>query len=129
MKLIFWMQISMEVSYKLILWFLMGMVKHSQILSLECLKYLKKEVRDEVGFFCMQINIKVSSKLISTLWASKFSTRWYYHYWWAWPSTFKVLKVSSLQYPYNISKKKLGMEFIFCMHINVKVSTSWYYCF
>ena len=28
--LIFYMQISMKVSYKLILWFLMGMVKHSQ---------------------------------------------------------------------------------------------------
>ena len=31
----------------------------------------------------------------------------------------------SLQY----LKKKLGMEFIFCMHINIKVSTSWYFRF
>ena len=30
------------------------------------LQYLKKEVKDEVDFF-MQINIKVSYKLISTL--------------------------------------------------------------
>ena len=41
----------------------------------------------------------------------------------------KILKVTSLQYLYNISKKKLGMEVIFDMQINVKVSTSWYYPF
>ena len=64
--------------------------------------------------FCIRINIKVSYKVISTLWASKFSTRWPYHYWWTWSSIFKVLKVTRLQYLYNISKKKLRMEFIFC---------------
>ena len=62
----------------------------------------------------MQINIKVSSKLISTLWASKFPTRWYYHYWWAWSSIPKVLKVLSLQYLSNISKKEVwnGVDFL-----------------
>ena len=35
-----------------------------------------------------------------------------------WSSILKVLKVTSLQSPYNISKKKLGMEFISCMQIN-----------
>ena len=49
------------------------------------------------------------------------------HYWWAWSSFLEVLKVTSLQYFYNISKKKLGMEFIFCMQINIKVSTSWHF--
>ena len=77
--------------------------------------------------FCMQINIKVSYKLISTLSASKFSTRWYNHYWWAWSSILNVLKVTSSQYLYNISKKKLGMEFIFYIQINIKTSTSWHY--
>ena len=38
------------------------------------LKYLKKEVKDEL-ISCMQINIKVSFKLISTLWASQFPIR------------------------------------------------------
>ena len=85
----------------------------------------KKTFRDEVDFFCMQINIKVSYKLISTLWTSKFPTRWYYHYWWAWSSILKVFKVTSLHYLYNISKKKLGMEFIFCMPVNIKVPASW----
>ena len=53
--MIFCMQISMEVSYKLIVWFLMQMVKHSQssqnsklAMSLQC---SKKEVRYEVDFF------------------------------------------------------------------------------
>ena len=63
--------------------------------------------------FCMQINIKVSWKLISTLWASKFFTRQYCHYWWVWSSILKVFKVTSLQSLYNISKNKLGMEVIF----------------
>ena len=38
----------------------------------------------------------------------------------------KILKVTSLQCFYNVSKKKLGMELIFCMQINIKVSTSWH---
>ena len=38
--------------------------------------------------------------------------------WWAWSSILKVIKPSSLQYLYSISKKNLGMEFIFCMQIN-----------
>ena len=80
-------------------------------------------------FLCMQINIKVSYKLISTIWVSKFPTRWYYHNWWAWSSILKILKVTSVQYLYNILKKMLGMEFIFCMQINIKVSTSGNYRF
>ena len=42
---------------------------------------------------------------------------------------FKLLKVTSLQYLYNISKKKLVMEFIFDMQMNVKVSTICYHPF
>ena len=55
--------------------------------------------------------------------------RCYYHSCWAWSSILKVLKVISLEYLYNISKKKLGREFIFCMQMNIKVSTSWDYSF
>ena len=50
---------------------------------------------------------KVSYKLISTLWVSKFPTRWYYHNWWAWLSILKVFKVTSLQNLYNVSKKEV----------------------
>ena len=75
-------------------------------------------------FACRQ-----TSKLILTFWTSKFCARWYYHCWRAWSSILKLLKVLSLQYIYNISKKNLGMEVIFCMQININVSTSWYYHF
>ena len=73
--------------------------------------------------FGMQISIKVGYKLISTLWASKFPPRQYYHHWWAWSIILKVLQVKSLQYLYNISKKKLGLDFI------IKGSTSCSYPF
>ena len=82
-KLIFCMQIRMKVSYKLILWFLMGMVKHSQSSQNSkfamSLQYLKKEVRDEVDFLhadkhqsFLQVDfntlgIKVSYKVILSL--------------------------------------------------------------
>ena len=57
--------------------------------------------------------MKVSYKLISTLRASKVPIRWHCHYCCVWSSILKVLKVISLQYLYNISKKKLRREFIF----------------
>ena len=60
MKLTFYMQIRMKISYKLILWFLMrvwflkGMVKHSPSSQNSkfamALQYLKNEVRHEVDF-------------------------------------------------------------------------------
>ena len=60
------------------------------------------------------MNIKVSYRLISTLWAYKVPTRWYYHYCWVWSSILKILKVISLQYLYNISKKEVrkGVHFL-----------------
>ena len=54
MKLIFCMQISMKACYELIVWFWLGVVKHSQSSqnskSAMSLQYLKKEVEDEVDF-------------------------------------------------------------------------------
>ena len=69
--------------------------------------------------------------MISTLWASKFHTRWYYHYWWAWLSILKLLKVTSFQYLFNTSKKKYGEGWssFFYIYMNIKVFTSWHYCF
>ena len=129
-KIIFFMQISLKISYKLILDFWWGRsIKVPKIASLQCLYNIWKKALEFKLIFYMQINIKVSYKLISALWTSKLPTRWYYHYWWVWSSILKMLKVTSLQYLYNISKKKLGMEFIFCMQINIKVSTTWHYYF
>ena len=90
-------------------------------------QFLKKDVRNDVDIL-HEDKHQNFLQLISTLWTSKFPISWYYHYWWAWSSIFKVLKVTSLQYLYNISKINLGMKFIFCIQIN-KVSTSWHYSF
>ena len=82
MKLFFCMQITMKVSYKLILWFLMGwssILKILKIAILQCLYIILKKKLEMKLIFYMQINTKASYKLISTLWASKFSARRYYH--------------------------------------------------
>ena len=133
MKLIFCMQSSMEAYCKLILWLWWGwssIPKVPKIGSLSLCPYNTSKKKLEMKLiFCMYINIKVSYKLISTLWASKFPKRWSCYYCWAWSSILKVLKVTNLQYLYNITKKKLAMEFIFCMQINIKVSTCWDSCF
>ena len=106
MKLIFCIQISMKVSYKLILWLFLWIVKHSQssgdrkfVMSLQ---YLKRQVEMKL-IFC--IIIKVCWTLISTLWA------------------YRVIK-----------KKKLGKEVryglcFFCTQINIIAFTSWHCCF
>ena len=88
---------------------LIGIVKHSQssyIARLQCLYNILKKKLGREFIFSLQMNTKVSYKLIWTLWATKMPTRWYYHYCWVWWSILKVLKVISLQYLYNISKKE-----------------------
>ena len=117
MKLIFCMQISMKAFYKLILWFWWwwsSISKVSRIANLQCLYNISKKKLEIKLIFCMQINIKVSYKFISTLWASKFSTRLYYHNWLARSSILKVLKVTSLRHCNNISKKVVrdGVRFL-----------------
>ena len=70
--------------------------KVSKIASLQCLFNISKKKLEKKFTFSLQINIKVSYKLISTLLASNFVSRWYYH-WWSWSSILKVFKVTSLQ--------------------------------
>ena len=75
------------------------------------------------------MQIDISYRMISILWASNVFRRCYYCYWWEWSSILKVLKVTSLQCLYNITKKKLSMKFTFYIQINIEVSTTWYYRF
>ena len=88
MKFIFSTQINIKVFYKLILSFLsvhsQAFSKIPKIASLQCPYNISKKKLKMKLIFCTQINIKVLRKLISTLWASKFSARWFYHYWWTW---------------------------------------------
>ena len=79
--------------------------KVPKISSLQCLNNISKSKLEMKLVFCMQINIKVFYKFISTLWVSKFPRSWYYFYLWASSSILKVFKLTNLQYLCNISKK------------------------
>ena len=111
MKLIFCVQISMKVSYKLILWFWLGCSSIPKVPNITSLLFLRKILRKKSVMkliFCMQISIKFSYKLI--LW-----------------SLMGMVKRSrnsqkSLQCLYNVSKKKLEMKFFFWMQRITKVS-------
>ena len=66
---------------------------------MQCLYNISRIKLSWSWFFYMQINVKVSYKLISTPWASKFPTRWYYHHWFfacRWTSIFYNLALSFL---------------------------------
>ena len=84
-KLIFCMQIIMKVSYKLLLWFLIGMVKHSQSYQNSkfpmSLQYPRKK-RESWFFACRE--------------TSKISSNWYYYFRFVWPGMPKLAKITSL---------------------------------
>ena len=74
------------------------------------LQYLKAKVRDEVDFSSadkLQRLVQIDTVILSV------------------SGILKLLKVTSLQYLYNISKEKSGMESIFLRAI--KVSINWHY--
>ena len=68
MKLIFCMQISMKVSYKLILGFLMGIVKYSQNSKFAMSDNISKKYLEMKLIFCMQIKFPL-----------KIPTSWFQH--------------------------------------------------
>ena len=105
----------LQIDTKIFYWGWSSIPKVAKIASLQCLYNISKRKLEIKLTSWMQINIKVSYKLVSALWASKFPTRWYYRYWGEW---------SSLQYLYNISKNKFGIKSIFCMQIKIKTCTS-----
>ena len=78
------LQYLQKVSCKLILWFWWGWWSSQNTKFPMSLQYLKKRswFKEIKLIFYMQINIRIPNKLIWTLWASTFSTKWYYHYWW-----------------------------------------------
>ena len=124
MKLIF-----LHASQKLILRFWWGwssILKVPKMTSLQCLYNISKMKLEMKLIFSMQISfskvdfntfgIKVSYKVMLSLLMDMIKIS-------------QSTQVTSLQCLYNISKKKLGMEFIFCLQINIKVPTSWHYRF
>ena len=130
-KLIFHMQISMKVSWKLIVLVLTEMVKDSQSSQnskfATSLQYLNKKKKLDDADFCLQINIKVFYKLISTLWA--FSCKELASLLMDMTKHSQSTKSNKFAISLQYLKKKLGMEFIFYKQINIKVSTRWHYRF
>ena len=91
------------------------------------LQSLKIEVRDEIDFLHAgkhQIGLQVDFNTFTCKVSYKVIL----------PSLMSMIKHSQSTQSKkfadlcNISKK-LGMEFFFCMQINIKVSESWHYCF
>ena len=131
-KLIFFLGDKHESMLQIDAMVLMVMVKHFQSLPkskfVMSLQHLRKEVRDEVDFLhadkyqsFLQVDfnilgIKVSYKVVLSLLMGRIKHS---------QSTQSNKFAISLQY----LKKKLGMEFIFCMQKNIKVSTSSHYRF
>ena len=112
---------------------LIGIVKHSQSSQnskfTTSLQYLKKEVRDEVDFLHVDkhqsflqldfntLGIKDTYKVILSLLLGMIKHS-------------QSTQSNRFQNIFTISqKKKIGREFIFCMRMNIKVCTSWDYCF
>ena len=85
--------------------------------SLQCLYNIPKKVRDEVDFFDADKHQSFLTVDFNTLGIKVFYNvtgmimKMWRTWWWEWSSILKVLKVTSLQCLYNISKKKLWMEF------------------
>ena len=95
-----------------------SILKVPKIASLQDLYNISKKKCKMKLIFCMQVNIKVTFKLISTLCASNvLQGDTIIIDGWAWSSILKVFKVTSLQNLYNISKRRLGKEFIF-LHLD-----------
>ena len=130
-KMIFCLQISMKVCYKLIIWLWWRWWSIPEVpkkASLQCLYNISKNKLEMMLIFCMQINTKVSYKLISKfIWGIEVSHKtWYYHY-----SCMHMIKHSqsnkfaiSLQY---LKEVRNGVHFLHTeKHQN---STSWHYHF
>ena len=103
----------------------MEMVKDSQSSQnskfATSLQYLKKKKKLDDADFCMQINIKVFYKLISTLRA--FSCKELASLLMDMTKHSQSTKSNKFAISLQYLKKKLGMEFIFYKQINIKVST------
>ena len=109
MKTFFCMQINIKLTYRLILLVVVGTGKPAPVTqnSKIAKSVIFKKVGDEVE--------------ILYIWASKFSINCCYQFWWAWPGMPKVLKIISMQYLCNISRKNCVTKLMFCMLINMKL--------
>ena len=112
----------LQIDTKIFWWLWSNIPKVPKKQSLQCLILLSlnnipKNVRDEVDFFDADKHQSFLTADFNTLGIKVFYNvtgmimKMWRTWWWEWSSILKVLKVTSLQCLYNISKKKLWMEF------------------
>ena len=110
----FYMQIIMKTWYKFMLWFWWewpSITKVPKIASLQCFYNISKKSLKWNWFFVCR-------------YTSKFPTNWYQPF-----GHQSFLQGNAIITAIIISKKKFWIEFILCIQVNVKVSTSWHYRF
>ena len=109
MKLIFFMQISIKLSYKFIPLTLVGVARPTKLPRITSLQNLCDIIRTKWGiklFFCaMSITIFY---------------KWNYNFWWVWRGMLKLLKITIIECLCNISRTNWVMKLIFYMLITIK---------
>ena len=107
----------LQIDTKTFWWVWSNIPKVPKKANLQCLYNIPKKVRDEVDFFDADkhqslltvdfntLDIKIFYNVIDMI--MKMWRSW----WWEWSGIFKILKVTSLECLYNISKKKFWIEF------------------
>ena len=107
----------LQIDTKIFWWVWSSIPEVPKKASLQCLYNIPKKVRDEVDFFDADKHQSFLTVDFNTLGIKVFYNvtgmimKMWRPWWWEWSSILKVLKVTSLQCLYNISKKKLWMEF------------------
>ena len=107
----------LQIDTKIFWWVWSSIPEVPKKASLQCLYNIPKKVRDEVDFFDADKHQSFLTVDFNTLGIKVFYNvtgmimKTWRTWWWEWSSILKVLKVTSLQCFYNISKKKLWMEF------------------
>ena len=107
----------LQIDTKIFWWVWSSISEVPKKASLQCLYNITKKVRNEVDIFDADKHQRFLAVDFSTLGIKVFYSvtgmimQTWRTWWWEWSSVLKVLKVTSLQCLYNISKKKLWMEF------------------
>ena len=107
----------LQIDTKIFWWLWSSIPEVPKKENLQCLYNIPKKVRDEVDFFDADKHQSFLTVYFNTLGIKVFYNvtdmimKTWRTWWWEWSSILKVLKVTSLQCLYNISKKKLWMKF------------------
>ena len=107
----------LQIDTKIFWWVWSSIPEVPKKASLQCLYNIPKKVRDEVDFFDADKHQSFLTVDFNTLGIKVFYNvtgmimKTWRAWWWEWSSILKILKVTSLQCLYSISKKKLWMEF------------------